>query len=51
VWFIDQLSRFDTAAQISDFHTAQQKLWEPCFPPDIDDWNELTKERAAELGQ
>jgi len=51
VWLIDQMSRLDTGAGLNDFFIAQQKLWEPCFPPDIEDWNELFKERAAELGK
>ena len=51
VWLIDQMSRFDTAAGLNDFFAAQQKLWEPCFPPDIEDWDNLFKERAAELGK
>jgi len=49
VWLIDQMSRFDTGARLNDFFAVQQKLWEPCFPPDIEDWEGLFKERAAEL--
>ena len=51
VWLIDQMSRFDTAADLHDFHQTQIPKWEPCFPPDIEDWEELFKDRAAELGK
>ena len=49
IWLIDQISRFDTAAELNGFFTAQQKLWEPCFPPDIEDWQSLFRERAGEF--
>jgi hypothetical protein len=51
VWLIDQMSRYDTAAELNGFMTRQQPLWEPCFPPDIEDWTDLFKERAGELGK
>jgi hypothetical protein len=51
VWLIDQMSRFDTAAELHDFHQTQIPKWEPCFPPDIEDWEALFKDRAAELGK
>jgi hypothetical protein len=51
MWLIDQMSRFDTGADLHDFHQMQIPKWEPCFPPDIEDWENLIKERAAELGK
>ena len=50
-WLIDQMSRFDTAADLHNFHQMQIPKWEPCFPPDIEDWESLIKDRAAELGK
>jgi hypothetical protein len=50
VWLIDQMSRYGTAADLNQFMQRQQLLWEPCFPPDIEDWTDLFKERAGELG-
>jgi hypothetical protein len=50
IWLIDQMSRYDTAAELNGFMKRQQPLWEPCFPPDIEDWTDLFKERASELG-
>jgi len=53
VWLIDQMSRFDSTASLQAHMKEQQALWvgEKVFPPDIDDWTELYKERAAELGK
>jgi len=53
VWLIDQLSQFDSAADLNAHMQKQQALWvgEKVFPPDIDDWTELYKERAGELGK
>ena len=51
VWLIDQMSRYGTAADLNQFMQRQQLLWEPCFPPDIEDWTDLFKERANELGK
>jgi hypothetical protein len=50
MWFIDQMSRFTMAAELHAFIKDQRPLWEPCFPPDIEDWETLVKERAEELG-
>jgi hypothetical protein len=50
VWLIDQMSRYDSAAELHDFHQRQIPLWKPCFPPDIEDWEGLFKERGGELG-
>jgi len=50
MWFIDQLSRLETSGDLDKFFQAQRPLWQPCFPPDIEDWETLVKERAEQLG-
>ena len=52
MWFIDQISRFETVAQLDEFFQKQRPLWESekVFPPDIEDWEILVKERAEQLG-
>lgn len=49
VWLIDQLSRADKPSDLKNLFDIQRPLWEPCFPPDIEDWESLFKERTLEL--
>lgn len=51
LWFIDQLSQLETVDEVTLFTEEQSMRWKKCFPPDIEDWEAVSKERAKELGK